>query len=103
MRTPPWIKQMLAERQAELERELAALAPKPRKVIQHTADGTCGALTRKCTPCKRRDIYSNGRCKLHGGLSTGPRTEAGKKRVTENLPHQSPCDVDKSHVSAGKE
>lgn len=24
----------------------------------------CGAKTRKGTPCKRRDIYGNGRCKL---------------------------------------
>lgn len=39
---------------------------------------TCGATTRAGTPCKRRDIYRSGRCKLHGGLSTGPRTTAGK-------------------------
>lgn len=38
----------------------------------------CGARTRAGTPCKRRDIYRSGRCKLHGGLSTGPRTDAGK-------------------------
>lgn len=34
---------------------------------------TCGARTRAGTPCKRRDLYASGRCKLHGGLSTGPR------------------------------
>jgi len=44
----------------------------------------CGARTRAGTPCKRRDLYSNGRCRLHGGLSTGPRTEAGKKRAALN-------------------
>jgi len=44
----------------------------------------CGAKTRKGTPCKRRDIYENGRCRLHGGLSTGPRTEAGKRKSALN-------------------
>jgi hypothetical protein len=34
---------------------------------------TCGAKTRAGTPCKRRDLYASGRCKLHGGMSTGPR------------------------------
>ncbi len=34
---------------------------------------TCGAETRAGTPCKRRDLYQSGRCRLHGGLSTGPK------------------------------
>lgn len=34
---------------------------------------TCGAKTRAGTPCKRRDLGRSGRCKLHGGRSTGPR------------------------------
>ncbi|WP_275957929.1 HGGxSTG domain-containing protein [Pseudomonas sp. dw_358] len=34
---------------------------------------TCGAKTRAGEPCKRRDLYISGRCKLHGGLSTGPK------------------------------
>jgi len=33
----------------------------------------CGAKTRAGTPCKRRDLYTSGRCRLHGGLSTGPK------------------------------
>lgn len=45
---------------------------------------TCGAKTRAGTPCKRRDIYNNGRCKLHGGLSSGPITEEGKRRSALN-------------------
>ena len=45
----------------------------------------CDARTKATgKPCKRNDIYENGRCKLHGGLSTGPRTEAGKKRSSQN-------------------
>jgi hypothetical protein len=44
----------------------------------------CGARTRAGTPCKQRAIYHNGRCKFHGGLSTGPRTAEGKKRSAMN-------------------
>ncbi|MFL1504081.1 MULTISPECIES: HGGxSTG domain-containing protein [unclassified Pseudomonas] len=33
----------------------------------------CGAKIRAGTPCKRRDLYASGRCRLHGGLSTGPK------------------------------
>ncbi len=39
----------------------------------------CGAKTRAGTPCKQRAIYANGRCKWHGGCSTGAKTEEGKK------------------------
>ena len=46
---------------------------------------TCGATTRKGTPCKQVAIYANGRCKFHGGLSTGPRTMKGKRASAANL------------------
>ena len=45
---------------------------------------TCGARTRAGTPCKRRDLQINGRCKLHGGRSTGPRTPEGKRNSALN-------------------
>lgn len=38
----------------------------------------CGAKTRRGTKCKRRGNMRSGRCKLHGGQSTGPKTEEGK-------------------------
>lgn len=41
---------------------------------------TCGARTRAGSPC-RAFALSNGRCKLHGGLSTGPRTPEGWART----------------------
>lgn len=44
----------------------------------------CGAKTRAGTPCRRRDLYWNGRCHLHGGASTGPLTTAGKRRSALN-------------------
>lgn len=48
------------------------------------ADLRCGARTRAGTPCKRRDLYRSGRCNLHGGMSTGPRTAAGKAICSRN-------------------
>ena len=32
-------------------------------------------------PC-RRPALGNGRCRLHGGLATGPRTQAGRYRIS---------------------
>ena len=41
----------------------------------------CGARTKRNNhePCKA-PAMKNGRCRLHGGLSTGPKTSEGKKR-----------------------
>jgi hypothetical protein len=47
----------------------------------------CGARCRDGHPCQARTVWDahhdrprNGRCRMHGGLSTGPRTEEGKRR-----------------------
>ena len=40
----------------------------------------CGARNRRGTPCQC-PAMANGRCRLHGGLSTGPRTAAGIERI----------------------
>jgi hypothetical protein len=45
----------------------------------------CGARNRRGTPCRMSEIYRNGRCKFHGGLSTGPKTGDGKARARSNL------------------
>ena len=62
---------------------LAEMPKKPRK-----NRGTCGAKTRKKTLCKAPPVWDktadkakNGRCKLHGGMSTGVRTEAGREAI----------------------
>ena len=41
----------------------------------------CEARTRRGTLCQRPGNKINGRCKLHGGRSTGPRTEDGVVRL----------------------
>ncbi len=48
----------------------------------------CGAKTRRGTLCQRPAYKHNGRCRLHGGASTGARTQEGLKRISEaNLRH----------------
>ena len=43
----------------------------------------CDAKNRQGTPCQSPAITGKRRCKLHGGLTTGPRTEAGKERMRQ--------------------
>ena len=43
----------------------------------------CRAKTRRGTPCQRPAKLPVGRCRLHGGASTGPRTKDGLARLTE--------------------
>jgi hypothetical protein len=40
----------------------------------------CGAKTRRGTTCQC-PAMTNGRCKLHGGMSTGPKTAEGIERI----------------------
>lgn len=48
----------------------------------------CVAKTRQGTDCQRPANKKNGRCRLHGGASTGPRTEEGRDRISAaNLHH----------------
>jgi len=49
----------------------------------------CGAKTRTGKPCQApavwdtyNDMAANGRCRMHGGLSTGPSLE-GIERISE--------------------
>ncbi len=45
-----------------------------------TFPSSCKAKTRACQPCKNRPIPGKMRCRLHGGLSTGPKTAEGRAR-----------------------
>lgn len=48
----------------------------------------CGARTRRGTPCQCKAIRTKRgamRCRLHGGLSTGPRTIEGRARISEAM------------------
>ena len=54
------------------------------KPVGLVSDTPCGARTKKGTPCRTRTVFKSGRCKWHGGLSTGPQTEAGKEQARVN-------------------
>ena len=43
----------------------------------------CGAKTRAGKPCKAAAM-PNGRCRMHGGPSTGPRTPEGIERIRQS-------------------
>jgi len=40
----------------------------------------CGAKNRKGLPCQCKLLLKGGKCKFHGGMSTGPKTTEGKAR-----------------------
>jgi hypothetical protein len=42
----------------------------------------CGAKTRSGVPCAKFPMEGKSRCRLHGGLSTGPRTPAGRAAIS---------------------
>jgi len=46
---------------------------------------TCGARKKDGTLCRSTTLCANGRCKFHGGASTGPRSPEGRARALENL------------------
>ena len=48
----------------------------------------CGAKTRRGTACQRPANKQNGRCRLHGGRSAGPKSAEGRAKIAAaNLRH----------------
>lgn len=67
-----------------------AIFASPPKLPRAKRD-KCGALTRQRTYCQAPAVWNkitdeavNGRCKLHGGLSTGPKTSKGKEAIRQS-------------------
>lgn len=57
----------------------------PHAGIKGFGDPRCGAFARSTgKPCEAKAL-ENGRCRNHGGLSTGPRTVEGRARARANL------------------
>ena len=65
-----------------LDREIAQITDRqaPTEVMYRQE---CGARTRKGYPCRLPSKPGRRRCKFHGGMSTGPKTEEGKARIAE--------------------
>ena len=60
----------------------------------------CGARTRSGTSCKA-PAMSNGRCRMHGGTSTGPRTSEGLERMKRaNTRHGNYSEENRQRVRA---
>jgi hypothetical protein len=51
--------------------------------MENKTHAICGAKTRSGAPCRQKQM-KNGRCRMHGGKNTGPKTEEGKKKVSQN-------------------
>ncbi len=82
----------LVDRKLRLRK--AARTPLRRRTLPKWLRPQCGAKTRAGSRCratpvwdKKKDKPKNGRCRMHGGLSTGPKTEGGKRRALRNLNH----------------
>lgn len=73
---------------AEIERGVP-FPTQPASPGGETARPTCGARTRAGTPCRAPGVKDRAtgkrraRCKLHGGLSTGPKTVEGRARCAD--------------------
>jgi len=48
--------------------------------VKAHAGKKCGAKTRSGNPCENWAM-TNGRCRMHGGKSTGARTPEGRERI----------------------
>lgn len=62
--------------EAEVAKILAATDRSQVRVI-------CGARMRDGTACRSKSEPGKSRCRLHGGLSTGPTTNEGIERIRE--------------------
>ena len=80
---------------AALERALTKIHPHRETAIElvklgiyrigkhsRLRNGKCGAYARSTGAGCLAPAMENGRCKLHGGLSTGPRTPEGRERIS---------------------
>jgi hypothetical protein len=85
------IRKRVRKRAAEAEKEIWNDDGARRRVRRRDRP-RCGAMTRGGTPCqapcvwdREKDAPRNGKCKLHGGLSSGPTTKEGRQRAIEAM------------------
>jgi hypothetical protein len=73
---------LLAQGDVSDQTRWQALGLAPIKV-KKSARPECGARTRAGGHCRAKVLDGRRRCRLHGGLSTGPKTAEGKRRCRE--------------------
>jgi hypothetical protein len=74
----------LAQDRRPSPRKAARLAEERNRSGDPHAAPLCGAKTRRGTGCEG-PAMPNGRCRLHGGLGTGPKTAEGIDRIRKAL------------------
>lgn len=62
--------------------QTASESPPEPRLTGRAPRRQCGARTRVGRPC-RAPARDNGRCRMHGGLSTGPKTPEGRERIRQ--------------------
>lgn len=81
----PSIEKLFRDYERMLKRLAAEELASRRIADRKRARRKCGAHARSTgKPCQMKAL-ANGRCRLHGGLSTGPKTEEGKEKAMANL------------------
>ncbi|MFC1689577.1 HGGxSTG domain-containing protein [Pseudomonadota bacterium] len=81
----PGIDKLFRDYERMLKRLEAEEAASKRVYSSKRSKKKCGAYARSTgKPCQAKAL-TNGRCKLHGGLSTGPKTDEGKAKALANL------------------
>jgi hypothetical protein len=75
------IEKLLADHEAWRKR----VSRRPTNRVRKRDRPKCGAYARSTgQPCRAKAL-DNGRCRNHGGMSTGPKTPEGKVRSLANL------------------
>ena len=75
------VDQLLAEHEAWRER----VSRRPAPQVRRKDKPRCGAYARSTGQSCKAIALANGKCRNHGGLSTGPKTLEGKARALANL------------------
>lgn len=76
----PLLRHVLAQ-----ARQKALIARQELGILERaSAWHLCGAKTKAGSPCQRPAVAGKRRCRLHGGKSTGPKTEAGREAIRES-------------------
>lgn len=86
----PLLKMLEAQKKAEAEGRAFNFSYDASKGVKmwigkqpKRRQGRCGAMCRSGEPCKMRVVKGRRRCRLHGGLSTDPKTAEGRERIAE--------------------
>lgn len=78
-------RRLVAHPEREGERREVLVEPKhtERNACEQNVGKRCAAKTRSGSLCQAKRVPGRKRCRMHGGMSTGPKTELGRQRIAE--------------------